>query len=188
MNKTVTFVGDSINNLVYRAALCELHRWGLTVLGLQAGNPAPQASAGMQARLAAHWRHIARLSHVNRATGEAFWVGDPPVEALVVVETDTLVVPKGWHKYKRSDTAGVLSLSDVVVINYGLHYHAPPGEPPDSKFAIYEAAMRGLLTQLAAFAKGTGKAALFRETSAQHFRDTGSYASEEQAPPQGGGT
>ena len=183
MNKTITFVGDSINNLVYRAALCELHRWNLTVVGLQAGNMAPQASAPMQARLAAHWRHIARLSHVNKATDGAFWVGDPPVEVLVVIETNTLVVPKGWHRYKRSDAAGILSLSDVVVFNYGLHYHSPPGDPPDAKFDIYEKAMRGLFHQLAVFASAAGKGALFRETSAQHFRETGSYASEEQAHP-----
>jgi hypothetical protein len=56
VNKTIMFVGDSINNLVYRAAQCELWRWGLTLVGVSTGGVAPQLSPDMQARLAAHWR------------------------------------------------------------------------------------------------------------------------------------
>jgi hypothetical protein len=89
---------------------------------------------------------------VHKATGDQFWVADPPAELFVVLETNTFLIPKGWHKYKRSDAAGFLALSDVVVVNYGLHYHAPSGQPPEAKYPIYEAAMGAMFDQLAAFA------------------------------------
>ena len=31
-------------------------------------------------------------------------------------------VTQGWHMWKESDMAGTLSIADVVVVNYGLHY------------------------------------------------------------------
>ena len=124
---------------------------------------------------------------MHKATEDQFWVADPPAELFVVLETNTFLIPKGWHKYKRSDAAGFLALSDVVVVNYGLHYHAPSGQPPEAKYPIYEAAMGAMFDQLAAFASQPGKGALFRETSAQHFAGTGSYASDAQAHPKDAG-
>ncbi len=100
----------------------------------------------------------------------------------MITNTATFVVPKGWHKYMRSDMAGILSMADVVVVNYGLHYHGPEGHP-ELKMQEYETEMRSLFGQLEKHASQPGKAAVFRETSAQHFAGTGSYASKEQAHP-----
>jgi len=73
----------------------------------------------------------------------------------------------------------------VVVVNYGLHYHGPKGHP-ELKMQEYESEMRGLFRQLNEFAQLPGRAAVFRETSAQHCVGTGSYAGAEQSHPRAG--
>ena len=185
MNKTIFFVGDSINGQVYQAALCEIPRWGLMMARSHGPGEPLIRDAELTARRDAYWRHHARYSHIHADSGRHFWLGDEPAELEIVAETGTFVVPKGWHKYQRSDLAGTLSMADVVVVNYGLHYHDPPGQK-GGKMAVYEAEMRALFRQLDAFAQQPGKAAVFRETSAQHFVGTGSYAGDEQAHPRVG--
>ena len=114
-------------------------------------------SDALTSRMRAYWRHHARFSHVHEATGSKFWLGDEPAELEIVHDTATFVVPKGWHKYKASDMAGSLTMADVVVVNYGLHYHDPPGQP-ERKLEEYEAEMRRLFAQLDEFAQQPGKA------------------------------
>ena len=86
----------------------------------------------------------------------------------------------GVAKYKPADIELFSSEVDVLVINYGLHYHDPPA---------YAADMAALFAQLDAWTRAhPGKVALFRETSAQHFGKAGSYSGCEtrrgrSAPP-----
>lgn len=148
------------------------------------GDP-PTVAAPLRARLRSYWRAIGRFAHMHRATGNDFWVADAPDKPEVVLDTNTMLVPKGWHKWKRTDMAAILSLADVVVVNYGLHYHGPPGHP-ELKLSDYHAQMEGLFAQLEAFGRLPGKAAVFRETSAQHFTGTGSYAGDQHAHPGAG--
>lgn len=35
---------------------------------------------------------------------------------------------QGWHKYKETDMEGILSMMDVVVLNYALHYNPENGQ------------------------------------------------------------
>jgi len=165
--------------------LCEIPRWGLHLQSYTATSTGTVVSEALTRRMRAYWRQHARYSHVQASTGGRFWLGDEPPELEVVHDTGTFVVPKGWHKYKASDTAGSLTMADVVVVNYGLHYHGPPGAP-ERKLEEYEHEMRGLFEQLDAFAQLPGRAAVFRETSAQHFIGTGSYAGAEQSHPKAG--
>ena len=146
------------------------------------GHPFDGSLPELTARVRAYWRQHSRFGHIHQATGGRFWLGDASAELEVIPETGTLVVPKGWHKFKASDAAGYLSLADVVVVNYGLHYHGPEGHP-ELTMSEYEAEMRKLFALLEGFAKLPGKAALFRETSAQHFEGTGSFSNMEQAHP-----
>jgi hypothetical protein len=119
-DKTLTLVGDSINNLWFHAILCEAARHGLTIR--------------------------------------------PPAH---IVATNTTILQMGWGKPSRADTEAYLAASDVLVVNYGLHYHNE---------AEYAVDMHGVLADLGEFNKRPGKQALFRETSAQAFAKTGAYA------------
>jgi len=52
-----------------------------------------------------------------------------------------------------------------------------------TKWSHYEREMAGLFAQLETFGQQPGKAAVFRETGAQHFVGSGSYAGDNQAHP-----
>lgn len=119
-NKTVFFVGDSINNQVFMAAECELLRWGLSIeygrLTSTSSLPAPLA-----ARARAHWRSMARLTRLHDAVGggearPGFWDPEGPGGPRVILETETLLVQKGWHKWKKSDMVGMLSLAGATTL------------------------------------------------------------------------
>ena len=205
VNKTIFFVGDSINGLVYQAAVrcrlahhtipswcvcapltrrqvCELNRWGMKVFTHDPRDSDDGVEPGLLTRIKSFYRRVARYNHLDGATGKSVWLGGAPLIPEVVRDTGTLVVPKGWHKYKASDMAAVLSLADVVVVNYALHYHGPL-DHPERVMDEYEQEMHALFLQLDAFASLPGKAAIFRETGAQHFSGTGSYAGDRQAHP-----
>ena len=162
--------------------LCEMSRWGLKISAHHPHDSGEGMSPELLARVRAYYRRVARYHHLDDATGKGLWLGGEPPKPEVVRSTGTLVVPKGWHKYKASDMAAVLSLADVVIVNYALHYHGPP-DHPERMLDDYEQEMHALFLQLDAFAKLPGKAAIFRETGAQHFSGTGSYAGDEQAHP-----
>lgn len=101
--------------------------------------------------------------------------------------------------------------AENLVVNWGLHNEATPVlHPPRLRRAVlasavafhrrtpltsasvcssrlpahlqlYKVWMAPLIRSLAAFADVPGRAAVFRETTAQHFEDTGAFASTEQA-------
>ena len=75
--------------------------------------------------------------------------------------------------YNRDEVAKLLNASDVVLINYGLHYCQPARADADARcheqFARHERELRELLAALQAFASRPGKRAVLQETSAQHF-------------------
>ncbi len=137
---------------------------------------------GLHARVRSYFRATSRLAHLHAATHDGVWYGGEPEMPQVIRDTNTLVLPKGWHKWKQSDMAAMMTVADVIVVNYALHYHGPPGQP-EMRMAEYEAEMRGLFTQLEAFGAQPGKAAVFRETGAQHFPGTGAYAGDQHAHP-----
>ena len=185
-------------------------RWGLDVF-THAQGPAGAAieadlEPGLVARLHRYWRRVARcvlafdlraqitpesyaslsrsLKRIHDGTAAlgGVWLGGEPERPEVVRSSGTLVLPKGWHKWKQSDMAALMSIADVIVVNYALHYHGEPGKP-ETKLPQYEAEMSGLFAQLEAFDRQPGKAAVFRETGAQHFTGTGAYAGDDQAHP-----
>ncbi|KAL1528838.1 hypothetical protein AB1Y20_010161 [Prymnesium parvum] len=82
--------------------------------------------------------------------------------------------------YNEKEVHKLISASDVVLINYGLHYCQPIRPGADvrcwQKFRQHEKELEQLFTKLQAHAILPGKVAIFQETSAQHF---------EQVPPGG---
>lgn len=146
-SKTLMLVGDSITNLFYHGFVCETARHGLTVTE---NHP-----------------RLQEFVRLFSAVPKDHWVGEgAPHMYVYVVETDSIITMKGWAKSSQTDTAAFLSLSDVVVVNYGLHYNS---------MDEYRLAMDQLFKQLKDFNKLPGKTALFREISAQAFEGTGAY-------------
>ena len=121
-------------------------------------------------------------------------------------ETGTIIGFKGWHKFKVADARGWLAMTDAVVVNYALHYHnrteyeevrprTPPfPHPPATQLPLQSLLrasaagprratqdMGALMHLLGVHGAMRGKAAVFRETTAQHFIGTGSFASIDQA-------
>ena len=89
------------------------------------------------------------------------WLAGQPSDAHYVPETKTSIWVKGWHKWQRSDMAGVGALADVIVVNYALHYAGNVSE--------YEEHMPQMFQQLSDWvAAKPGRQALFRETGADH--------------------
>lgn len=147
LGKTLMVVGDSITNLVYHGLVCEAARHGLTVTD---DHPRLQA-------------FVRQFSAVPKDQ----WVGEgAPHQYTYVVETDSIIAHKGWAKSSHTDTAAFLSLADIVVVNYGLHYN---------QMEEYLDAMDQLFKQFKDFNAMPGKNALFREISAQAFENTGAY-------------
>jgi hypothetical protein len=142
-NKTLLVVGDSITHGWYAGFLCEVVRSGLTLVD------------DMQ-----HPR-LRALRHAVEATPGWDRV---PVEEVYVVETDTVISYKGYGMASPADTAAILNISDVLLVNYGVHYHDLP---------TYEADMALHFEALGDFNRQPCKAAVFREVSMQAFANTG---------------
>ena len=186
--KTVVLVGDSINNLVYHAAVRPLTGgWGrllrhaAVVRGGQGVRGDPQrvarraggqgsvrlgsvcsgGAAHSACSVDAYSSTLARLTvKDNTEMQGSMWMAGPPGDPSIVHGSGTLIVPKGWHKWKESDMAGLMQLADIIIVNYGLHYQ--------NNMSEYQEAMPQMLAQLEAFAEQPGKAALFRETNVEH--------------------
>ena len=186
-NKTLLFVGDSIMGQTYDAARCDVVRRGLALHEVRDGTtPEALAALGVDAATAARlFAYHAAVKHgfgkgypctgEPRAAGDldaCTWYPDPPLTPWVVPETGTIIAFKGWHKFKPVDAAGYLAMVDAVVVNYALHYH---------NHTEYAEDMEGLMHLLGTHGARRGKAALFRETTAQHFAGTGSFKSIDQA-------
>jgi len=146
--KTLLLVGDSITRNVWNGFACELARLGLE---LDTGHP-----------------RVGALRRASRALNES--AGWHPINDLYYIpEADALVGWKGWGRPNAYDTACMMQLADVLVVNYGLHY----GTLND-----YERDMRQLFASLSAFNAQPGKMAVFRETSSQAFFGTSAYVKD----------
>jgi len=193
-NKSLLFVGDSIMGQTFDAARCDVVRRGLHLVEVRDGTSVEKMAAlGINADTAA--RVLAYQAAIKHGFGAGYpckgeprsdagvdactWFPDPPLVPWVVPETGTLIGFKGWHKFKPTDAQGWLAMTDAVVVNYALHY-ADKSE--------YKTDMETLMHLLGVFGARRGKAAVFRETTAQHFIGTGSFKSIDQAHLQLGST
>jgi hypothetical protein len=123
-DKTVVFVGDSINNLIYHAAVCEAAKVYDLSMGAHPGATAAADPGDLHVRLAAFHHTLNELRAKDAAMGGQLWQGGPPEMPQAVAQSRTLLVCKGWHKWKESDMEGIMAIADVIVVNYGLHYQA----------------------------------------------------------------
>jgi len=187
-NKTLLFVGDSIMGQTFDAARCDVVRRGLRLHEVRDGTT-PEALAALGVDAATAERVFAYQAAIKHGFGKGYpctgeartaggaadactWFPDPPLAPWVVPETGTLLAFKGWHKFKQVDAQGWLAMTDAVVVNYALHYH---------NMSEYTQDMEALMHLLGVHGARRGKAAVFRETTAQHFVGTGSFKSIEQA-------
>lgn len=110
-----------------------------------------------------------------RALPDGAWSGDvSPRLAFFVPATASLVVRKGYGIFHEKDFRELLSLGDVVVSGYGLHYHEgrPAGEPD------FAADIRQLVSLIPA--DRPRGSVLLKEVSAQHFMGDGAFEAWEQ--------
>ena len=183
-NSTVLFVGDSINNLVGVALECEVAKahsqdWSLVA----------QPADVIPSLLTASTRLAERLQALHSFnTGVNMPEGSWWVAPLVSHARGTVIVRKGYGRYNATSLGMILPLVDVAIVNFGLHYGRPSEE--------YSGDMERLFAQLDAWVTAGGvderhgaprwrRRALFRETSAQHFKGTGSFRDMSQARPAG---
>ena len=144
-NKTLLVVGDSVTHGWYAGLLCEISRSGLTIV-----------DDVLHPRLRA-------LTHA--VSGTVGWER-VPVEEVYVEETGSVLAYKGYGMPSPADTQAILNVSDVLLINYGVHYH---------DLRTYEADMALHFEALGDFNRQPCKAAIFREVSMQAFTSTGEY-------------
>lgn len=149
-NRTMLIAGDSVSNLDYRGLRCAVQREELF-------DPVRTA------RLLESWRAWGR-AHKLSCCGQ-----------VMSTTLGGTVVFVGVYRYEHDVVAALLRSSDVLLLNYGLHYR-------HSNMGTYVADMRALFAhiqranaQAGAGAQGGGTRVLFRETTAQHFKGTGAY-------------
>ena len=187
-NRTVLVEGDSINGELYGALVCNLRAHGFAVMEADmhvrrdrsmrdqasaesrdcATRPSPHPSGP---RVTAFYERVCAISS---AAADRDWSYYHHSEGVYIPETDTLLVHRGHSKYEPG-IAVSLSLGDVVVLNYGLHYGAAEPAfqaPPD--------AFRDGISSLLQLTSTWPGQLLLKEVSAQHFPDTGAYASTAQ--------
>ena len=182
-NKTLLFVGDSITESVWDFLLCEGHRERLR--SIRSDDTERGKERGKIDLTTQSLRDVAFREQV--ASFWDAWFGAPwgadgvPLAMDTRVElfpaTRTILARRHIHRFKRSDAAALAGLGDVVVFNFGLHYDLENERQAEE----YRADVRELAAILAPLTAAPGRAAFFRETSAQHFRDTGAFANWEQA-------
>ena len=158
VNQTVVVVGDSISSLIFQAALCEAAKSSSVVDAMD-----PRVAAAGVGAVERFRKGMHGITQQARSSGNGAspWVGGGPHALTVVLETGTLFVRKGWHRWGRGDMEAVLSLADVVLVNYGLHYVGNLTE--------FEEDAPQMLAQLDAWAAGRpGRRVLWRETAEEH--------------------
>lgn len=176
--RTLVFVGDSITEGVWDWLVCDSHREGLRSVRLD------DAERGTgRGRIDAHVQSL--RDPVMRARASAFWEawfgaswgkeGLPlPMDTRVLAfpAARALLVFSKTHRFIERHMAALLTVGDVFVVNYGLHY--------DMASASTYSSDMSRLAELSA-----SRLVLFRETSAQHFRGTGAYTTWSQAHTHG---
>lgn len=162
-NRTMLIAGDSVSNLDFRGLLCALHREELFD---------PERTR----RGVARWRAFSNEHELSCCR---------QVAGTVLGGT---VVFVGVYRYEPGVVSLLLRSADVLLLNYGLHYR-------HTSFSGYVAALRSLFEQIVAHqaaerrrlgSGGAGTRVLFRETSAQHFKGTGSYTAGAERIGSGG--
>jgi hypothetical protein len=159
--KRVIFLGDSITYNLFSFTVCEIHRSGFIV-----------HKAGGDSRDAALRRADDATRSFWNQWYDADWGGDGPpgdTDAEYILETDTLLVRLMHTHFKESTYQALEPLSDILVVNYGLHYDLVT----QTQRARYASDLAALSMRLDAFAALPGKSAVYRETSRTHMRVPG---------------
>jgi hypothetical protein len=152
-NRTMLIAGDSMSGLDFRGLACSIQREDLE-------------DERLSAQLVPKWRAWGK-THGLSCCGQM--VGTARQGSIVFV---------GVYKYEPAVLAFLLRDADVLLLNYGLHYRQLSAAAEGYAAQIAEAFAQVMAHTLAAPASGPsrrGVRVLFRETSAQHFKGTGSY-------------
>lgn len=170
MRTTIGVLGDSFMQQALDAMACDLRRLGM-----------PRAAGFLDWPLV----HAAAGRMDEEARPRRYHWGGPHGQG-----PQWYVLSQMY--YSRSEVAKLLLASDVVLINYGLHYCQPVRPVPDgrcvAKFEQYEAEMHELFASLQQFGSVAGRVAIFQETSTQHFPPVDWLSPAQQAHAGGNAT
>lgn len=155
-SRTMLIAGDSMSGLDFRGLACSIQREGLE-------------DTRLSAALVPKWRAWGKARGLS-CCGQM--VGTVRQGSIVFV---------GIYKYEPAVLAFLMRDADVLLLNYGLHYRQLAAAAHG-----YEAHMGAAFAQVMAHAReapasgpsGRGVRVLFRETSAQHFKGSGSYTAD----------
>ena len=131
-NKRVWIIGDSIANLWWSGIRCELYRQNVEFEITQNGP-------------------LAYLAENSDS------LVDIPYEYWFFKHHNTTFVRKGWATVFREEWEFIIPNSDLIIVNYGHHYH---------NLSLYRDDMTWLFAKLESAERKT----IFYETSAQHYR------------------
>lgn len=131
LGKVVVIFGDSMNDHLFKALRCDLARSGLDI------DLKPQLGRDKQAVALRE-----RVESIQRAAPFTIPCINDLVGAYVPGSTGAgaYFMQVKLYKYNATEIQILLSMSDVMVMNYGLHYHA--------ELDNYERDMTGLFEQL----------------------------------------
>ena len=167
INRTVIVMGDSVMEQFYNALECRLSREQLELLSVEDRVRLRSYLEKTHPLWQKGKRHMAPKSpHVMRTDGGPSKRG---VEDLL--DWGGKRRPPAWLLFERAvkfeleDVQAALKVADVIIVNWGLHYH----DMLDYRKDLHQA-----MALFEAFVKAKPRrAVLFRETAAQHFKGHG---------------
>ena len=173
-NKVVLFVGDSVNLNLFNFLVCELRRAGMRTTRISAdGKDAVLRKAELFAdedvrdAARAFWQHWFSQSWGENGTPSLAL----DVDVDLVHDTRTTIVRLSMFHVDESKLAAIANMSDMTVLNFGLHYDLV-NEQQRARYARHMDAVGTAFARSAAF---------FRETSRTHVRQAPPYSSWDAA-------
>jgi len=149
-SRTMLIAGDSVSNLDFRGLRCAVQREELF-------------DAQATRTMLPQWRKWGK-EHSMSCCGQ-----------MLQTVLGGRVVFVGVYKYEPKVVSYLLKAADVLLLNYGLHYR-------NDLMSHYEESLSQLFRQVqlqsekgGSGVQRRGTRVLFRETTAQHFKGTGSY-------------
>eukprot|EP00898_Chlorokybus_atmophyticus_P004742 jgi/Chlat1/5269/Chrsp33S05099 len=144
-NKVLLILGDSIDWLMYTAAIC----------GLSRANHLSKDSARRE-------QYFLQGSEVAKKVPGSW------VTSYTTIPHDGVVLFSRLDKLNAEVIQGFMEFVDILIVNFGLHY-----KPEEFDSFVEDTAMLGKM--LHEYSSQPGKIGLMRELGAQHFYGTGAF-------------
>ncbi len=153
-NRTLLVVGDSVMEQFYNALQCFL---GRERLGRSSGCNSRRSGCGRDVTPDHMFRSYIQNTRHLWMVGKRKMAPKLPQQA----HNGFRMLFERAVRYEPPDLDAAIATSDVIIVNWGLHY---------KNMTEYSEHLHAALTKLEAHAAKPGHAVLFQETGAQHFK------------------